>query len=52
MEPESSGEHPKMLGGGFNARVEDRSHPKLATLQRASKGSTFVKTAGELPKGF
>jgi hypothetical protein len=30
MEPEGSGEHPKMLGGGFNARVEDRSLPSYS----------------------
>ena len=51
MEPESSVSIRRGSVGGYNARVEDRSHPSHSDwCNKPRKAQTFVKTAGELPK--
>jgi len=52
VESENSDERPKMLGGGYNARVGDRSPPSYSDGVRwTPRGSCLQGFAGELLNG-
>jgi hypothetical protein len=40
VEPEGPGEHPKMLGGGYNARWKTEVIRAKLLVRRASKGAS------------
>lgn len=57
MEPEGSGEHPKILGGGYNARWKTEVVRAKLLVRRASKGASperlvVCEDGRELPKEF
>jgi len=51
VEPEGSDERPKMLGGGYNARMEDRSHPSLATGATSPERLNVCEDGRRTPEG-